>query len=754
MKATSNTIIAMLIAIFIISFTLEMSVYIVKYEKFPVLGGATIGFVGFCIDSNPSINYIGDQEAWTNMSYFYDVNVTPYNDSATFYDNTELFNISTQNGTISFIPADNQTGIYYVNISIKNSCNNTVDFEIVEYTVHGPNQAPYFNPPLPANFTMNQSTRLFYDANATDPDNDSITFGEDTNMFEINPYTGIIDFTPVQQDVGNHTVQIWVIDEHMAMSISSVLFIIIDINDPPVMDTIGAKTAFINYTFYYDVNATDVDVKPEWNNITFYDNTSLFDIDASTGVISFKPSDSDNGTYSINISVTDSELWDWEVISFTVTKFNHPPNITDWYPKNYSIEMTEGDLQNFWITKYDPDGTIPSVQWYLNTVPLLGQTNDSYNYYGTPGTHNITVVITDGQLFDSHEWSVKVNPRPAQPPSGGAGQVSAGAPPPCEENWRCAEWPPCPSYGVQIRTCTDINKCGTVVKKPPESQACIYVPQPSCNDKIKNCHDGSCEILIDCGGPCPPCPTCNDKIKNCHKDGSCEEDVDCGGPCPVCKPPEPVIVTCGDGVCSQSELFSCFRDCQGEIIRYLVVGIIMVVICAVLVVKRGAVALRYRRVRRYILYGRKKKQIYTEKQILGLATLRRIYSIRKKLGKEKTKDLFVQFSKAVRLFFAKYFGIKYEFTYVELNEEINKIKLKKSLKESMVNFSIKISEMEYGGADITAADFLAIIKITIPMIEELTGIKLEQAINEEVEIQPEKHEEIPQKPFKPADTGK
>jgi hypothetical protein len=55
------------------------------------------------------------------------------------------------------------------------------------------------------------------------------------------------------------------------------------------------------------------------------------------------------------------------------------------------------------------------------------------------------------------------------------------------------------------------------------------IPKPSCFDGIENCHDGSCEEGIDCGGPCRSCPTCSDGIQN-----QGEEGIDCGGPCDPC----------------------------------------------------------------------------------------------------------------------------------------------------------------------------------------------------------------------------
>jgi|GEM_PF-1635027 len=54
-------------------------------------------------------------------------------------------------------------------------------------------------------------------------------------------------------------------------------------------------------------------------------------------------------------------------------------------------------------------------------------------------------------------------------------------------------------------------------------------PKPSCFDGIHNCHDGLCEMGVDCGGPCDPCMSCSDGIQNQGETG-----IDCGGPCPPC----------------------------------------------------------------------------------------------------------------------------------------------------------------------------------------------------------------------------
>ncbi len=58
--------------------------------------------------------------------------------------------------------------------------------------------------------------------------------------------------------------------------------------------------------------------------------------------------------------------------------------------------------------------------------------------------------------------------------SGGGGFWSG---PSCTANWTCTEWDECTPEGVQTRTCTDVNECGTVVNKPEENRSCTYVPK-------------------------------------------------------------------------------------------------------------------------------------------------------------------------------------------------------------------------------------------------------------------------------------
>ena len=354
-------------------------------------------------------------------------------------------------GNVSWVP-----GVFrFVNLSVKN-------------------YAPFFLHNLTVQY-IDEGSTLIYDVNCSDLNiDDNLTYYDNTTRFDIDLITGLINWTPVNADVGNHSILITCSDG--LLNTSDILLIVVsDINNPPVLEPIGPLIAVTDEPFFYDVNATDADN----DTLTYSTNSTLFEIDEYTGIISFTPSVSQVGNYSINISVSDGLLADYEVISFTIVR-----------------------------GPYCGDGVCGNGETCLSCPQDCG---------------SCPVAPSEGVLEEEAEVGAPSVERVRR-------IISF-----CEEKWVCSEWSPCTPEGIQTRKCVDLNRCGTKRKKPPEIRSCEYIG--TCSDGIKNCHDGSCEEGVDCGGPCAPCPkpaSCFDGIKNCH-DGSCEEGVDCGGPCAPCE---------------------------------------------------------------------------------------------------------------------------------------------------------------------------------------------------------------------------
>ncbi len=182
----------------------------------------------------------------------------------------------------------------------------------VTVTVNPTNDAPLFvqNIPTPiewqedtANTKINL-TPVFYD-----PDNDVLTYEatpvEDINV-TINQNTGIVTLLPNTNFNGIRNITFRAFDGTLYSNYSNVVILnVTPVNDapqitnfnPPAIGTVGEE-------YNYQIQANDVD----GDNLTFNDNTTLFDINRTTGDIRFTPNISDIGTYTINITVSDGLL--------------------------------------------------------------------------------------------------------------------------------------------------------------------------------------------------------------------------------------------------------------------------------------------------------------------------------------------------------------------------------------------------------------------------------------------------------------
>ncbi len=371
---------------------------------------------------------------------------------------------------------------------------------------------------------------------------------------------------------------------------------VIEVNNAPAVSNIGSQTAYTqgdNRTFYKQVEVSDIESGNHTSgnfsyNLTFLQGTAFFNI-SNSGVINVTVNSSNVGVHNLSVCVTDQALLSphqnisicgqtgtnrttCQNFSLTVTNENRAPTITSNYPIGLTFSSLSTENLFFNISKHDPDGTIPDAYWYVDGIFNeldSGSSADNFTHSfgcGISGVHTVKVDITDGLLNDSLQWNITLTSVTCSAGTGGGGGGGSGSGRLCLPKWACNEWQLCQniekslesgiisgedyriikqtclnskwlgdSCGFQIKSCFDIYSCEINTGRPEALRACYYTESPTCYDSIKNCHDGRCELLIDCGGPCNACSTCSDGIQN-----QGERGIDCSGPCPfLCEPEQP-----------------------------------------------------------------------------------------------------------------------------------------------------------------------------------------------------------------------
>lgn len=90
----------------------------------------------------------------------------------------------------------------------------------------------------------------------------------------------------------------------------------------------------------------------------------------------------------------------------------------------------------------------------------------------------------------------------------GDGNINPG----CTENWQCVVFGTC-NNGIQTRSCTDLNNCGTNSDKPVEQRTCVLITEcNSANVGIRKCYSstkyqtclssGSWSGVLSCSNSC------------------------------------------------------------------------------------------------------------------------------------------------------------------------------------------------------------------------------------------------------------
>ncbi|NOZ80375.1 MAG: hypothetical protein GXP63_01770 [DPANN group archaeon] len=470
-----------------------------------------------------------------DVHYTYDVNATdPNDDPYAFSSNATFFTIDPLNGLINFTPTNDDVGVHSISVVVTDAFGLT-DSKNITFIVVNVNDRPFFDPPL-ENRTVRARDLFIYDINATDIDvGDTLTYFDNSTLFNISPSTGLINFTPADEQIGNHSINITACDDSGSFdncTSATFLLTILFSNHPPILSPIGNQEAYVGLGVHLDLNATDADN----DTLTFFTNSSLFTIDNVTGVISFVPSAAMEGQHSIILGVTDTYYNVTETIVMTIF-----PALVCGDDICSSVLIGE----SCYSCPQDC-GTCPPGTGDEAGDATGGVGGDTGGVEGTGESQESTTGETSGQSATSASGSK------------GAGIKKQHIPGVCVLNWTCTDWGPC-TAGSQDRLCTDSSRCDEKHSNALRSGQSLKIEGPEKPEEVRAC----------------VAPTCSDGIQN-----QGEEGIDCGGPCaacliaPITQYPlypfleHPGLVGCGDGICSAGEGCGCMQDCRVFPLRF------------------------------------------------------------------------------------------------------------------------------------------------------------------------------------------
>jgi hypothetical protein len=280
------------------------------------------------------------------------------------------------------------------------------------------------DPPLlvdPGDLFIDEDLPFEFNISCIDPDlpyGDALSFEDDSPMFDIDPATGRIAFTPDQDDVGRHNVTVVVRDLDGRWNEVTFAIIVADVNDPPLISDPGVLVAYEDGKFDYNFTAVDED-----GNDGFYwvlvGGVGTMKLGQYNGRLTWIPSGEFVGITNVSIIVTDKKgAADQVNVSIEVININdlpvldelRPAQLKEGRPFSYTIGFSDPDLEE------DPE-EVHTFTLEPDLFPILpGGVIDFLPTNDHVGTYLLLVTITDAAgTTDEMEWELtvaNVNERP------------------------------------------------------------------------------------------------------------------------------------------------------------------------------------------------------------------------------------------------------------------------------------------------------------------------------------------------------
>ena len=366
---------------------------------------ATINLTVQAVNDAPELMSDAITSGIENTAYVYDVNATDADGDSITYSLTTAptgMTINDTTGVVNWLPGYDAAGTHTVQISISDDQGSTISYSY-SLNILNTNREPTVN--SIELMSGAENTAYVYDVNATDPDDDSLTYILTTSAdgMTIDAQSGLINWLPGFDAAGSHTVSVTVSDGQGADTVHSYVLTILNINRPPVINTTQLPVATQGLPYSVSIDAND----PDGDALSFslQNQPTTLTIDALSGEINWPIVDESVGSHSFTVTITDSHSAQTSLpINLLVEKQNSLPVVSS-LPHTVAVV---GKQYSYTINATDADDD--TLIYSLDTAPggllITGNTLSWLPETSNVGQHNVSVSITDGHSTITHQYTL------------------------------------------------------------------------------------------------------------------------------------------------------------------------------------------------------------------------------------------------------------------------------------------------------------------------------------------------------------
>lgn len=318
-------------------------------------------------------------------------------------------------GAFSWTPTETQDGAHAVQVVVSDG--SLTATETITITVAEVNLAPELG--AVGNRSVDEGAELAFTAAASDADlpANTLTFSLGAGApagATIDPVTGAFAWTPTEaQGPGEYPITITVSDGALSDS-ETFTVTAAEVSTAPVLGEIGARSVSEGVELAFTATATDADLPA--NTFTFELGAGApagATIDPATGAFSWTPTEAQGpGTFDVTVTVSDGALTASATFTVTVAEAGIIPVLG-------AIEnavIDEGNELTFTATATDADLPAQTLTFALGAGAPAGATIDPatgvFSWTPSeaqgPGTYEIRVTVSDGELAAAETFSVTV----------------------------------------------------------------------------------------------------------------------------------------------------------------------------------------------------------------------------------------------------------------------------------------------------------------------------------------------------------